>query len=406
MPRVLYLTFDGLMEPIGTSQVLRPVLRLADRGFSYSVISLEKAGDLSDLPRQRSIEAEMASRGVRWVRARYQTGGARAVAANIAAVRALAREEARSVDLIHARAHLAAGVAWSLSRVTRTPYLFDFRGYWVDDLREQGRWLTPPPAYALAKAAERRLVCDAAGIVCLTELARDDIRAGVFGPFPAERPLETITTEAEFEQLTRNGPTDWVPEAIRSRLRDKLVIAYIGAINESYAYNESMRLCRRLISLRADAHVLCLTRQVDAMHDLLRAHGITDDRATVTHAPHEEMSHWLRCVDWCLLLLHEPFAKRGSMPTKLAELFAAEVRPVQHGCNPEVSDWVRRARSGIVLRGLDDASLDAAAERIAGSARDPELMARARVLTATHFAAGAGSERYAAILSRLTRSSP
>ncbi|MDQ3030789.1 MAG: hypothetical protein M3Y87_00065 [Myxococcota bacterium] len=389
------------MEPIGTSQVLRPVLGLAARGFDYTILSLEKRADLLDRERQALLEAELASCGVRWLHAEYRTDSARGVASNVATLATLATREMRGVDLLHARAHLSAAVAWGLSRITATPYVFDFRGYWVDELREQGRWVTDPAAYLLAKAGERRLVRDAAAIVCLTDLARDEIRAGMLGRFPRDRQIATITTTAEYDKLTREGPTDRVPDAIRARLEGKLVVGYVGAINASYAYRESLTLVRKVMSRREDVHLLCLTRQTDAMSELLRAHDIGEHQSTITNAPHEDMPHWLRSMDWCLLLLNEPYAKRGSMPTKLAELFAAEVRPIQHGCNAEVRRWVDAAGSGVVLKNLEDDSLESAAERIASSPRDPEVMARARRLTAEHFGASAGIDRYAALLSSL-----
>src|ERR1035437_8439979 len=46
--RILYLTFDGLLEPLGQSQVLSYICRLSERGFSYVLLSLEREHDLVD----------------------------------------------------------------------------------------------------------------------------------------------------------------------------------------------------------------------------------------------------------------------------------------------------------------------------------------------------------------------
>ena len=53
------------------------------------------------------------------------------------------------------------------------------------------------------------------------------------------------------------------------------------------------------------------------------------------------------------------------MPTKLAEFFATGIAPIGHGANSEVTDWVRRAGSGLALDDLSIDSLERAAEFVA-----------------------------------------
>jgi hypothetical protein len=126
-------------------------------------------------------------------------------------------------------------------------------------------------------------------------------------------------------------------------------------------------------------------------------------QVVLTRADHEAMPEWLSLMTWGLLLLTpDTVAKRAMMPTKLAEFFAAGVRPLIHGCNPEVRAWVARAGSGLVLDRLDEPSMDRAVEVI-GSPRDATACERARTITAEHFSLASGIERYAALLRELTR---
>ena len=61
------------------------------------------------------------------------------------------------------------------------------------------------------------------------------------------------------------------------------------------------------------------------------------------------------------------------MPTKLAEFLATGVRPVQFGCNEEVSAWVRRTGSGLVLDEVSAAGLGRAADAIISTAPDAQV---------------------------------
>jgi hypothetical protein len=402
--RVLYITFDGLLEPLGNSQIFAPVAALARRGIRYHVLSLEKRRDLRDTTRTAAKRELLGKAGADWSFLPYEDGGGMAqVARNVGRLTrmALMITQRQRIDVVHARAHLSAAVAWLVRRARAAPYLFDFRGYWVDEQREQGRWVSRALPYGIAKRAEAQLIRDAAGIVTLTELAAADLRRGMLGRAGPQCPVTTITTIADYARFTIDGDTTAVPTFIRRRLAGKLVVAYIGAINASYDVESTLALFRELHGLRPDAHLLCLTQQAPLMESRLREASIGSDAWTIASVSHEAMNEWLRLVDWCLLLLKGPVAKRASMPTKLAELFAAGVRPLQHGCNPEVSDWVGRAGSGYVLHSLDAAALRAAAVHVMQRPLDREELLLARERTWPHFSLECGVERYAHLLEQI-----
>jgi hypothetical protein len=46
--KVLYVTYDGLLDPLGSSQVVPYVLGLAARGVEIDVLSFEKPEALAD----------------------------------------------------------------------------------------------------------------------------------------------------------------------------------------------------------------------------------------------------------------------------------------------------------------------------------------------------------------------
>lgn len=404
--RVLYLTFDGLLEPLGRSQVLSYLYGLSERGYRFTLVSLEKGQDLSERARVEELEEELSKRNIRWVRLPYHTGGIRAVFRNCSAAFSAARRVIKSerVRVTHCRSYVSALVGWSLRRLYGIPYIFDMRGYWIDELRDEGRWFGNALAYRTGKLLERRLVKDSDAVVTLTGIQAEDLRAGLLRK-QREKPVEVITTCADFDEFDSSKPArvSLVPQEVLERIEGKLTIGFVGSINTSYSLAESLSLFRYLLEERSDAHLLCLTRQTDAMKELLAEHGIPARAYTLASVNHREMPEWLRYMDWALLLLNTRFSKRGSMPTKLAEFFAAGVRPIQHGCNAEVSEKVREAGSGIVLDSLSEESLREAARRIAATPLTIEATKRAREISCAHFSLASGVEKYEKLLRSLVR---
>ncbi|HXN30408.1 MAG TPA: hypothetical protein VN894_01045, partial [Polyangiaceae bacterium] len=126
----------------------------------------------------------------------------------------------------------------------------------------------------------------------------------------------------------------------------------------------------------------------------LKTAGLPADRYTVASAEHGHMPDWLQWIDWGLLLVPETAANRAKMPTKLAEFFAAGVRPVFFGCNSDAARWVERAGSGYVLRSMGEGELRNAARAMSASVIDAGPLRVAREVTAPHFSLSSGLDRY------------
>ncbi|MCC6809133.1 MAG: glycosyltransferase [Deltaproteobacteria bacterium] len=386
--RVLYLSFDGVLTPLGYSQIVRPLIELARRGVRYTLVTLETG--LDDAAAVDRLRATFKDAGIVWKALPFSAGGgAVAFAKNSARMLGAALAAGRH-DLVHARSVQAASAGAMVKRIWRRPLLFDTRGFWADQRALQG--LLSPRTAALARVLERSAYAACDGAVMLTELGVDEVRSGRFGAFA--KPIVCITTCVDDRAFTMaRRREDTVPSAIREALRDKRVVGFVGSVNADYEVDASLALFRRVRAHDANARLLVLTAQADALRDRLRTAAIDPSAAIVTTAPHVEMPAWLNWIDWGLLLLRADHpAKHASMPTKLGELFACGVRPVHYGCNAELAAWVTRAGSGITLPALDASALDAAAHAIVDAA--PADLAAARARTMPHFSLLGAVDRY------------
>lgn len=397
---LLYVTADGLLEPLGFSQVVRVVEGLARRRWPYRLFSLEKSADLAREGRVRELRARLEAARIEWKFATYESDGSTSSAARNEAALVNAATRTRNVVGIHARAYHSAVAAFAARLSSRTPYLFDARSYWFDERLEDGRWFTTPIRLAIARGVEHQLFAKASGVVTLTELQAADVRSGRFGP-SRHKAVQCITTCADFDDFVRRPASDCprVPEELRRTLAGKRVLGIIGSVNRSYLVDETLSLVAAVLRRDETAHLLILSGQRDEYLRRLAALGIDERRFTLTRADHEAMPEWLSLIDWGMLLLNPGSpAKRASMPTKLAEFLACGVRPVQFGCNTEVSEWVRQTGSGFVLPDVKPETLEATADRIVSSRPEPELTARARALAAPHFSLESGIAKYERVL--------
>jgi hypothetical protein len=403
---VLYIAFDGVLQPLAFSQVVRVVAGLAQRGLRYHMLSVERPADLDKPERRAAVEAMLQPVGVPWT-----IVSAASMRSPRLALHALARMTSSAlwiaardgIKLVHARGYQSALVAHALRQLRGTPYLFDARGYWIEERSGPGHWFSTSTSYAMGKLVEQALFRAAKGVVTLTELQAADLASGQFGPPP--RLLEVIPTCADYDAFylrdsrpAKPSSGGSVPDFVQRRLAGKRVMGVVGALNTSYFVEEALTLARLAMQMSSAVHLLVLSAQQREYEAAIRSSGVPLDRCTLASAEHRAMPDWLQWIDWGLLLLPETAAKRASMPTKLAEFFATGVRPAFFGCNSEATRWVERAGSGHVLRSMDAAELEAAARIISDSTPDYASLRAAREITAPHFGLAAGLEHYARFL--------
>lgn len=394
--QIIYLTFDGILDPLGYSQVVRPVLGLARRGYRYTICSLERRDSLDRTHDVGALRATLAANGVGWRAASYESGAV-GITANLSRMAWMAKSTmGPETRMIHARSYLGGAIALALQQSFGIPYVFDIRGYWVDERREEGRWFTTNLRLRGARMVERAMYRRASACVALTQLAADDVRGGRFGPW-GEGPSICIPTLADFDEFNLSYRAAERPPL----LSGKTVLAHVGGLNVFYRLDAMAEVARRALAVREDIVFLGLTHTPDALGAILRGAGVPVDRVVLESARHVDMPRWLGCIDWGFLLLGTQESKRAAMPTKLGEFLAAGVRPVHHGCNSEVRDWVDRAGTGTSVSSLSSPGDIDELVRAVVKRRPLGDLLRGREVARAHFALEHGVDRYCDLLASL-----
>ena len=175
--RVLYLSYDGMCDQLGASQVLPYLLGLAKRGHDITLISFEKPERTAE--ERASVEAACTAAGIRWRPMPYHKRPA--ILSSMYDVRQMTQLAERlhaeqPFDLVHCRSYLPALVGLRMKRRAGVPFVFDMRGFWADE-RVDGRiWNLSNPllqaVYRYFKRKEGEFLAEADHVVSLTEEGR------------------------------------------------------------------------------------------------------------------------------------------------------------------------------------------------------------------------------------------
>jgi glycosyltransferase involved in cell wall biosynthesis len=383
--RVLYLTYNGLTEPLGRRQVLPYVLGLAARGWRFTIVSFEKT-ETADDPAREQVARLLEEAHAEWIPRRYHKRPTMAATSFDAAHGiATALRYRRDVGLIHARSTVPALMAAAAARVLRIPWIFDVRGLLAEEYADGGHWSRQSLLFRLTDRTEGRLLRQAKGLVFLTERIRDEFARRPGWP---ERPTAVIPCAVDLAAFS-------APDESRLRVRAALdlglgpVLTYAGSLGSWYRLREMLTRSRR--------------GDRGCLHPDARR-GACARRASSPPRAHPRLRGAAR--QSCYSARPRPgVTATASSPTKYGEYLASGLAVVT---NPWTGDAARLEGdpAWILVKDFSREAYAAAARDLRRQLEDPgRLRQSARALAARCFSMGEALDRYDGLYRRVLEGS-
>jgi glycosyltransferase involved in cell wall biosynthesis len=394
--RVLYLTYNGLTEPLGRRQVLPYVLGLAARGWRFTVVSFEKAETADDAARKQ-VRTLMDEAQVEWIPRRYHKRPTLAATSfDAGAGIATVLRQRRDVGLVHARSTVPALMAAASARALRIPWIFDVRGLLAEEYADGGHWSRDGLLFRMTDAAESRLLRRAPGLVFLTERIRDEFaQRGLW----KDKPTAVIPCAVDLGAFG-------APEETRPRARASLdldpgpVLTYSGSLGSWYRLREMLEFYDVAAGEIPGLSLLILTPNEAEARALVAGHPRVA-RIRVRRARPEQMPEYLSAADAGMCFLGDHHSKAASSPTKYGEYLASGLAVVT---NPWTGDAARLAGdpAWILVGAFSREAYGAAARELRERLEDrPSLRRSARALAERCFSMAEALDRYESLYRRV-----
>jgi glycosyltransferase involved in cell wall biosynthesis len=400
---VLYISYDGILEPLGESQIVSYLEQLA-ADHAITLMSFEKPGDVADLGRVASMSDRLRSHQIDWISLNYHKrpavlSTAFDVIIGILRARRICRQG--NVGILHARSYVPALIALGARRVGNAAFLFDMRGFWVDEKVEAGHWKSGGMLYRAGKWWEKRFYRAADAVVSLTSVGAKAI-PGLGVQVSPGVPIEVIPTCVD---LTRFTPGSKDPELMSAlRLTGSPVIGCVGTMGNWYMRPEMLDCLARFTRAWQQLQVLIVTRDDGlVLKRDAEAAGIPPDRLVIARARFDEMPRYIRLFDAGLFFIKPSFSKRASAATKLAEFLACGVPVIINDGVGDSGAIVRERRVGVVLTSPDSKAFEQALPGVQAMISDPSVRERCREVAREQFDLEAGVEGYRRLYRRLKK---
>ena len=353
--KVLYISYDGMTDPLGQSQVLPYLVRLSQFGYQFTLLSFEKKNRYQK--EEKIIEGICASASIKWQPLVFTKNPP--ILAKIydrwqMKRKALQLHKRFNFDMVHCRSYISAEMGLALKKKTGVKFFFDMRGFWADEKVDGGQWnqrsLFFRKVYRYYKQKEKDFLLGADAIVSLTNAAKEELKKNeVYHNLD----IDVIPCCADLVHFNYKNVNEKDTEQLKQQLQipgNKKVISYLGSVGGWYMTKEMFHFVKCLLEQSPDFVMLVLTKdEKEWVRAEALQQGIPPDKILITTASREKMPLYISLSDCSIFFIRPTYSKKASSPTKHAELMGMGVPVI---CN-DIGDtgWIiEETMTGIIIK--------------------------------------------------------
>jgi glycosyltransferase involved in cell wall biosynthesis len=369
---VLYISYDGMTDPLGQSQVLPYLSGLAKNNFKITLLSCEKPLKLKQ--HKALIDKICHDANIEWHPINYTAKPP--ILSTIKDVyqlhkAAYALHQQKQFKIVHCRSYIAALVGLKMKHKFGTKFLFDMRGFWADERIDGGLWNLKNPLYKIIykffKRKELAYFSEADYIISLTEAGKNEI-----AQWPnfknRQLPIAVIPCCVDTIFFDNRHFNEQAKYNLLTQLqieKDSFIMGYVGSIGTWYMLTEMLLCYKQLLLIKANATFLFVsTEPQDIIYQEAQKLGINTNNIIVKAATRQEVPLYISIMHISIFFIKPCFSKKASSPTKQGELMAMGVPII---CNAGVGDTdivIDKYKSGVAIPKFNDTSYNEGLQQI------------------------------------------
>ena len=370
---ILFISYDGMTDPLGQSQVIPYLAGLTKHGYKFTILSCDKPETYQ--ARKNYVNSLLQELPIKWKSIPYHKNPP--VLSSIYDLQNLKKTAAalhknEKFDMVHTRPGVPTLAGLWLKKKYGIKFLNDIRGFWADERVDGGMWNLKNPlfkkVYSFFKKHEYECLDLADKNTCLTNEARKEIlKWDNLKGQPLD--IEVIPCSADLELFNRNN----IDIAERNRLAKEMgiepgdfIISYLGSIGGWYLTKEMMHFCSLAASRLPDAKFLFISpHRHEIIMDAAIQYGLDPARIITRNASRHEVPIYLSFSDYSLFFIKLCYSKISSSPTKHGEIMAMGIPVITNSGVGDVKEIVEKYNAGFVIDEFSDASFKQVIEKIA-----------------------------------------
>lgn len=351
---ILFLSYDGLTDPLGQSQIIPYLKGLCGYGYTFTILSCDKP-DLYKA-NQSTVEEQLSGVAIEWVSIPYHKWPpVLSSAYDFLQMKRTAYRLHRKhrFDMVHTRPGVPTVVATAMQKKFGIKFLNDVRGFWAQERVDGGMWnlrnFVYRQLYTFFRKHELQCLVKADALVCLTEAARHIIMRETAEHGKTTNPT-VIPCSADTDFFDPSTLNTGALEALKQQCgikENELVISYLGSIGGWYLTDEMMHFCSEVHAAIPTARFLFISpHRHDQILQAAQKQGIPSNRLITVRAERSLVPLYLSLSHFNLFFIRPCYSKLASSPTKHGEVMSMGIPVITNSGVGDLDDIIQRTQSG------------------------------------------------------------
>jgi glycosyltransferase involved in cell wall biosynthesis len=372
--KILFISYDGMTDPLGQSQVIPYLAGLTNYGYEFTILSCDKP--VLYKQNKAYVLQQLNPYPIQWVSIPYHKNPP--VISSVFDLYKLKQMTAVlhkkiQFDMVHTRPGVPTLVAMWMKKKFGVKFLNDVRGFWADERVDGGMWNLKNPVfrkvYTFFKRHEYACIENADYTTCLTYRAQNEIHSWKnisHQPIP----IEVIPCSVDLTLFNPGKINIQLKHQLKNELAindSDLIISYLGSIGGWYLTNEMMQFCKIISDKIPHTKFLFISpHRHQVIITAAKKNHIPPHKIIVKHGKRHEIPVLLSLSNYSVFFIKPCYSKISSSPTKQGEIMAMGIPVITNEGVGDVADIVKKYNAGIVLTELNKIEFKRAADMIIG----------------------------------------
>jgi peroxiredoxin family protein len=381
MIKTLYLSYDGMTDPLGQSQVL-PYLKQISSNKEIHIISCEKPTNFR-IHKSR-IEKIINGTNIHWHPLQYNKfPPIFSTLWDLWRIKKLALKLNKDFKfkLIHCRSHLMALLGLSLKLSINTPFLFDMRSFFPEERVDGNLWPQNNPIYRLIfeyfKKKEVEMFNSASHIVVLTEASKEILKS----EYHLEK-ISVIPCCADFDLFNYKNVSAQDIIKAKDELsidENQFVLTYLGSLGTWYELDKMLELFKQIKIARPNSIFAFFTpTHSDTIFSKLEEHDLSRSDVRISFIQRSELPKYLSASSISIFFIKNTYSKKASSPTKHAELMGLGIPVIANYGIGDIDSIIENTRTGKLINMNDPESITKVIKSLSDLATIDKAMIRSK----------------------------
>ena len=365
MSKILYISYDGMTDPLGQSQVLPYIIGLTKKGFSFHLISFEKPDRYS--LHNAKIRKLCQESKIEWHPLSYtKNPPVVSTMIDVYKMQRLAKKLhiEHHFSILHCRSYISALIGLRMKKKQGVRFLFDMRGFWADERVDGHIWNLKNPVYKIIynyfKKKEKQFLKESDHIVSLTHAGKREIISWP-GQSELKDKISVIPCCADLESFDPKKVDESFKSSVVDKfdLKDKLVLGYVGSIGTWYMLEEMLLFFKVQQEKIKNLRFLFVTKDnPEIIYNIADKLNLESNSIAVTSSEREHVSTYISLFNWSIFFILPCFSKIASSPTKQGELMSMGIPLIVNSGVGDTEEIVKKYNSGISFSVLNEVSFN------------------------------------------------